>query len=363
MASTVYFYSMACRKSSQTKESKIARLLSLMKLPEVVVKDQPCAIKLHFGEPGNDTHLNPQLVQVVVDKVRAAGAKPFLPDPPTLYNGTRHNAVDHLNTALRHGFAPGVVDAPVIIADGLFGENEIPVTIDAKNFKEVQIATEIVKSPAMVVLSHFKGHEMAGFGGAIKNLAMGCASKAGKRDQHGTKVQVNHEKCIGCGSCVRHCPEHALSIVDGKSTCDRSKCIGCFECMTVCEPKAIEINWETDVPAFMERLTEYAYGAVKGHEGHVCYINFVMNVTPDCDCAGWSDMPMIPDVGILASLDPVALDQACFDLVQKQPLLTNMDLQGRDLFTARWPHTHGHIQIDYAEELGMGTKDYELKVL
>ena len=113
----------------------------------------------------------------------------------------------------------------------------------------------------------------------------------------------------------------------------------------------------------MERLTEYAYGAVKGHEGHVCYINFVMNVTPDCDCAGWSDMPMIPDVGILASLDPVALDQACFDLVQKQPLLTNMDLQGRDLFTARWPHTHGHIQIDYAEELGMGTKDYELKVL
>ena len=165
MASTVYFYSMACRKSSQTKESKIARLLSLMKLPEVVVKDQPCAIKLHFGETGNDTHLNPQLVQVVVDKVRAAGAKPFLTDTTTLYNGTRHNAVDHLNTALRHGFAPGVVDAPVIIADGLFGENEIPVTIDAKNFKEVQIATEIVKSPAMVVLSHFKGHEMAGFGG------------------------------------------------------------------------------------------------------------------------------------------------------------------------------------------------------
>ena len=246
MASTVYFYSMACRKSSQTKESKIARLLSLMKLPEVVVKDQPCAIKLHFGETGNDTHLNPQLVQVVVDKVRAAGAKPFLTDTTTLYNGTRHNAVDHLNTALRHGFAPGVVDAPVIIADGLFGENEIPVTIDAKNFKEVQIATEIVKSPAMVVLSHFKGHEMAGFGGAIKNLAMGCASKAGKRDQHGTKVQVNHEKCIGCGMCAKACPYDA-PVLDAQAKKMR-KCDGCLDrlsqskaplCVEACPQRAI----------------------------------------------------------------------------------------------------------------------------
>lgn len=363
MASTVYFYSMSCRKSSQTKEAKIARLLSLMKLPEVVVKDKPCAIKLHFGETGNDTHLNPQLVQVVVEKVRAAGAKPFLTDTTTLYGGTRHNAVDHLNTALRHGFAPGVVDAPVIIADGLFGDNEIMVPIKAKNFSQTRIATEIVKAPSMVVLSHFKGHEMAGFGGAIKNLAMGCASRLGKKDQHGTSVQINADKCIGCGSCVRHCPEKALSLVDHKSQCDHTKCIGCFECMTVCEPKAIEVDWATDVPAFMERLTEYACGAVQGKEGHICYINFVMNVTPDCDCAGWSDMPMIPDVGILASLDPVALDQACFDLVQKQPLLTNMELNGRDLFTARWPYTLGHIQIDYAEELGMGTKDYELKVL
>ena len=362
MASTVYYCSMSCRKHSQTKAAKIARLCALLKLNEVVVKDKPCAIKLHFGETGNDTHLNPQLVQVVVDKVRAAGALPFMTDTTTLYSGTRHNAVDHLNTALRHGFAPGVVDAPTIIADGLFGENDLPVTINARHFKDVHIATEIVKVPSMVVLSHFKGHEMAGFGGAIKNLAMGCASQRGKRDQHGTTVSVNEEKCIGCGSCVRICPEQAMSLQENKkSHCDSSKCIGCFECMTVCEPKAIEIDWATDVPAFMERLTEYAYGAVKGYEEHICYINFVMNVTPDCDCAGWSDMPMIPDVGILASHDPVALDQACFDLVQKAPLLASLDLQGRDIFTARWPHTHGTIQLRYAEELGMGTREYELK--
>ncbi len=362
MASTVYYCNMSCRKHSQTKSAKIAKLCNLLNLKDVVVPNQPCAVKLHFGEGGNDTHLNPQLVQVVVDKIRSAGALPFMTDTTTLYSGTRQNAVNHLNTALRHGFAPGVVDAPVIIADGLFGANEVPVAINAKNFKTVRIATEIAHAPAMVVLSHFKGHQMAGFGGAIKNLAMGCASRNGKRDQHGVSVFVDQEKCLGCGQCVRICPEKAMSIGEDKhSRCDSSKCIGCFECMTVCEPKAIDIDWETDIPAFMERLTEYAYGAVKGREQHVCYINFVMNITPDCDCAGWSDLPMVPDVGILASHDPVALDQACFDLVQKQPLLADMDLQGRDIFEARWPYTRGTIQLTYGEKLGMGSREYTLQ--
>ncbi len=361
MASTVYFYSMSCRKYTQNKVAKTKRLLDMLKVKDVVVKDQPCAVKLHFGELGNDTHLKPQFIQAVVEKIRAVGALPFLTDTNTLYSGSRINAVKHLNTTIRHGFAPGVVDAPVIIADGLFGENDLPVPINGKHFKEVHIATEIVKAPAMVVVSHFKGHEMAGFGGAIKNLAMGCAGRRGKTDQHGTTVAVNAEKCIGCGHCVHICPEKAMSIGEDKhSHCDDTKCIGCFECMTVCEPKAIEIDWATDIPAFMERLAEYAYGAVKGREEHVVYVNYVMNVTPDCDCAAWSDRPMIPDVGILASHDPVALDQACFDLVQKAPILIDLDLQGRDIFTARWPHTRGIIQITHAEELGMGTREYEL---
>ncbi len=362
MASTVYFCSMSCRKESQSKEAKVARLLALLKLKDRVVKGKPCAVKLHFGEGGNDTHLNPQLVQVAVEKIREAGGLPFLTDTTTLYSGTRNNAVDHLNTALRHGFAPGVVDAPIIIADGLFGENDVPVAIDGKHFKEVHIASEIARVPAMVVLSHFKAHMMGGFGGALKNLAMGCASKRGKRDQHETTVAVNPELCVGCGRCVRICPEQAMSLgEDKKSRCDGEKCIGCFECMTVCESSAIEIDWATDVPAFTERMMEYAAGAVIGREEHVCYVNFIMNVTPDCDCAGWSDMPMVPDIGILASADPVALDQACFDLVQKAPLLTPLDLQGRDIFTARWPHTRGPIQLRHAEEMGMGSREYELK--
>ena len=173
MASTVYYYTMDCRTEHQNKESKVARLCNLLKLKDIVVPGRPCAIKLHFGETGCDGHLNPQLVQAAVQKVREAGALPFLTDTTTLYSGTRHNAVDHINTAIRHGFAPGVVDAPVIIADGLFGQNDLPVEINCKHFKTVRIATEIVHTPAMVVLAPFKGHEAAGFGGAIKNLGHG----------------------------------------------------------------------------------------------------------------------------------------------------------------------------------------------
>ncbi len=363
MASTVYYYTMDCRTEHQNKESKVARLCNLLKLKDIVVPGRPCAIKLHFGETGCDGHLNPQLVQAAVQKVREAGALPFLTDTTTLYSGTRHNAVDHINTAIRHGFAPGVVDAPVIIADGLFGQNDLPVEINCKHFKTVHIATEIVHTPAMVVLSHFKGHEAAGFGGAIKNLAMGCASQRGKEDQHGCHVNVNQEKCVGCGTCVKICPRQAMSITDKKCHCDPTKCVGCFECMTVCPQGACEVDWATDLPAFTERLTEYAYGAVKGLQGHVMYINFVMNVTPDCDCVAWSDMPLVPDLGILASLDPVALDQACFDLVNQAPQLTDLKRDGKDIFTARWPYTHGPIQLEYGEKIGLGTREYDLKKL
>ena len=154
-----------------------------------------------------------------------------------------------------------------------------------------------------------------------------------------------------------------MSIRDNKCNCDPTKCVGCFECMTVCPQEACEVDWATDLPAFTERLTEYAYGAVKGLQGHVMYINFVMNVTPDCDCVAWSDMPLVPDLGILASLDPVALDQACFDLVNQAPQLTDLKRDGKDIFTARWPYTHGPIQLKYGEKIGLGTREYDLKKL
>lgn len=361
MAAIVYMAGIHSRNENNNKGAKVDRLCDALNLADIVKKGDLCGIKLHFGEYGNDSHINPAFVRRVVNKVRNAGANPFLTDTSTLYSGMRKNAVDHLNVACLHGFTQATVAAPVIIADGLYGENDIPVTIDRKHFKQVMIADGIRRAPALVVLSHFKGHEMAGFGGAIKNLAMGGASVRGKRDQHATHVQIDTSKCIGCGRCVKVCPQEALSMVDGKSHVDISKCIGCFECITVCPAKAISIDWSTEMVPFVERMTEYAYGVVKGREKNICYINFVLNVTPDCDCVSWSDVPLVADIGILASHDPVALDAACFDLVNKATALDPAFAEAADKFTARWPHTRGDIQLSYGEEIGLGTREYTIE--
>lgn len=361
MPSIVYMTSNKSRTENTSKGAKVDKLCDALNLKKIVKRNDVCGIKLHFGEYGNDTHINPAFVRHVVDKVRKAGANPFLTDTSTLYSGMRHNAVDHLNVACLHGFVQAVVNAPVIIADGLYGENDIPVTIDRKHFKQVWIADGIRRAASLVVLTHFKGHEMAGFGGAIKNLAMGGASIRGKRDQHATHVQIDQEKCIGCGRCVKVCPQHALTLIDKKSHVDISKCIGCFECITVCPVKAISIDWSTEMVPFVERMTEYAYGVVKGRERRICYINFLLNVTPDCDCVSWSDAPLVADIGILASTDPVALDQACFDLVCKSTALDPKFAGVADKFTARWPHTRGDIQLSYGEEIGLGSREYTLE--
>lgn len=361
MPSTVYMADIHSRSATTNMCSKVDRLCDALNLKRIIKRNDLCGIKLHFGEYGNDTYLHPPYVRHVVDKVINAGGKPFLTDSSTLYSGMRHNAVDHLNVAALHGFARSVVNAPVIIADGLFGENDIPVAINKKHFREVFIADAIRRAPSLVVLSHFKGHEMAGFGGAIKNLAMGGASVRGKREQHATHVQIDESKCVGCGRCVKVCPQQALSLVDNKSHVDVSKCIGCFECITVCPEKAISIDWATEMQPFVERMTEYAYGVVKGREKHICYMNFVLNVTPDCDCVEWSDAPLVADIGILAGTDPVALDQACFDLVNKAQALDSRLQDAADKFTARWPHTRGEVQLSYGEEIGLGSREYTLE--
>ena len=322
------------------------------------------AIKMHFGELGNMAYLRPQYAKVVADLVKEQGGMPFLTDCNTLYPGSRKHALEHMDCANFNGFNTVTTGCQIIIGDGLRGTDDVEVPVkNGEYIEKAKIGRAIMDADVFISLSHFKGHEAAGFGGAIKNLAMGCASQRGKEDQHGCHVNVNQEKCVGCGTCVKICPRQAMSITDKKCHCDPTKCVGCFECMTVCPQEACEVDWATDLPAFTERLTEYAYGAVKGLQGHVMYINFVMNVTPDCDCVAWSDMPLVPDLGILASLDPVALDQACFDLVNQAPQLTDLKRDGKDIFTARWPYTHGPIQLEYGEKIGLGTREYDLKKL
>ena len=198
--------------------------------------------------------------------------------------------MDHLETAYRHGFTPYVVDAPVIMADGVTSKCYEEVAVNLKHFASVKIAQAFLSANAMVVLSHFKGHAMGGFGGAIKNLAMGCAPQAGKIDQHGRNVVI-YPKCIGCGQCVPLCPRNALSLEKAEkgrhAVIDKERCIGCYECVTACKQGAIGVDTPNEYSDFAERMAEYAYGAVKGKEGRICYLNFLLNVTPQCDCAGW----------------------------------------------------------------------------
>lgn len=365
MSSDVFFVNFRARKPGDNKINKIRKLFDKANFKQIIGNNDLTAVKIHFGEKGNDSFINPVFVRQITDKIKECSGKPFVTDTNTLYSGSRHNAVEHLITAIEHGFDYSVIGAPLIISDGLKSENYCEVEINKKHFRNVKIAGDIEKADSMIVMSHFKGHEMAGFGGSIKNLAMGCAPAAGKKDQHSTRPVVNENKCVGCKKCEEVCPVNAAVVSAGKSIIDSDKCIGCGECMTVCPVKAIKLDWSVELKEFTEKMTEYAFGAANNKKGKVGYINFLMNITPDCDCVPWSDAPIVPDIGILASNDPVALDKASLDLVNKQlgfedSLLRCNHQHGKDKFKGLRENTFGDIQIVYGEEIGLGNSNYNL---
>ena len=365
MASTVYNARMGAHNPQDNNCAKIQKLCDAAGLSRIISEGDLTAIKLHFGELGNDTFIKPIYVRQVVDLVRRYGGIPFLTDTNTMYIGSRHNAADHLTTAVRHGFAYAVVDAPIVIADGLTGNNYAEVSIPGKHFSSVKIARDILDTQTMVVLTHVKGHALSGFGGAIKNLAMGCAPPPGKRDQHqGMQAEVSESLCTGCGYCITQCPFGSISMRD-KAFVDKSICYGCSACLQVCPEHAISFIWDRDVPAFLERMAEYALGAVAGLPGKVLYVSFLTDITPDCDCVPWSDAPIVPDIGFLASTDPVAIDAAALDLINAEQGLEYSSLQchhgrGENKFTGVWKKVEGRHIVDYGHSLGLGSKEYTL---
>lgn len=368
MSSKVWFASFRTRNAAGNKINRLKQLMEAMDIASVVGKDDLTAIKLHFGERGNDSYLNPVFARQVVDKVKALGGKPFLTDTNTLYLGSRKNSVDHLETALEHGYSYATVGAPLIIADGLRSKNYIELPIEGKFFSRIKMARDIAEADSMVVLSHFKGHQMSGFGGAIKNLAMGCSPSDGKEDQHAyIHPVIETPRCVGCGQCASHCPEQAITIDNSKASVAFSKCIGCGECATVCPVTCITMGKNnTDLSDFVHRMTEYAFGIAQQKKNKTAYINFVMNITPECDCCGWSDSFIVPDIGIMASYDPIALDKACADKVNAQhgnadSMLKQEHLApGMDKFKGIYSNIPWEVQVEYGEKLGMGSQQYEI---
>ncbi|MFZ5571957.1 MAG: DUF362 domain-containing protein [Thermodesulfobacteriota bacterium] len=364
-ASSVYFIDLKATPKENLL-TKIGKLLETAGLKDTFHKRDLVAVKLHFGELGNTAFIRPVYLRKIVEEIRKAGGDPFLTDCNTVYAGTRSDAVNHLRTATANGFAYSVVQAPLIIADGLRGKTETVIRINQKNFKEVYIGTEIVQADALISVAHFKGHELSGFGGTIKNLGMGCASRKGKLAQHSTvSPAVKAKKCVGCGDCIPHCSQKALALIEKKAVIDAGKCIGCGECILICPNEAIQIQWNQSVPVFLENMAEYTMGVLKGKRGRALFINFLTNISPACDCYSHNDTPIVRDIGILASKDPVAIDQASVDLVNRETALPGAALKtntaaGEDKFKGIYPYVEWPHQLDYAESLGIGTRSYEL---
>ncbi|OGP67521.1 MAG: 4Fe-4S ferredoxin [Deltaproteobacteria bacterium RBG_13_47_9] len=374
MKSHVFFSDLKV-SSGKTLLDKLDILIDHTRLKEKIREKDLVAIKLHFGERGNTGFVRPIFLRRVVDRVKQLKGKPFLTDTNTLYTGTRSEAVSHLTTASGNGFTESVVNAPLLIADGLRGNSAVKVQIDKPIFKTVSIAQAIYMADVLISVAHFKGHELTGFAGALKNLGMGCSSREGKLSQHSNiSPRVKRKACKGCELCLGWCPQNAIAMVSsepkagGKHSIafiNSNNCIGCGECILSCPSGAIRVQWNETLPLFQKKMVEHAYGALQKKEGKTLCLNFLMRISPACDCHGFSDTPIVNDIGILSSEDPVAIDQASVDLVNGEMGNPSSKLSGawepgENKFRALYPEVDWKIQLDYAEQIGLGTREYEL---
>ena len=363
--SKVYFTNLRTHNSVSLPE-KLKRLIKKAGIGTIDFDKKYVAIKIHFGEPGNLAYLRPNYAKAVADVVKELGGKPFLTDCNTLYVGGRKNALDHLESAYENGFSPFSTGCHVIIADGLKGTDEALVPVEGGEYvKEAKIGQAVMDADVFISLAHFKGHEATGFGGTLKNIGMGCGSRAGKMEQHSAgKPHVNQENCIGCRQCTKICAHDAITITDRKASIDHNKCVGCGRCIGVCPKDAVLPASDESNDILNCKIAEYTKAVVQGRP--CFYINMVIDVSPYCDCHAENDAAIVPDVGFFASFDPVALDMACADAVNRQPVISNSVLGDHqhihegDHFHKVSPDTDWIVAIEHAEKLGLGTREYEI---
>ena len=369
--SKVYSTDFRCRPDEGPAD-KLKRLIRAAGIGNIDMDGKFVAIKMHFGELGNMTFLRPNYARAVVDVVRELGGKPFLTDCNTLYPGSRKNAIEHLYCAWQNGFTPLTAGCPVIIADGLKGTDDIAVPVNGGEYiKEAKIGHAIMDADIFISLTHFKGHEMTGFGGTIKNIGMGSGSRAGKKDQHSNgKPVIDGDLCRGCRRCMRECANNGLVFDEEKKkmTVDYDNCVGCGRCIGACNFDAIDFAQDAACKELNCRMAEYTKAVVDGRPNF--HISLICDVSPTCDCNSGNDTPIIPDVGMFASFDPLALDQACVDACLRQTPLPGSQLTDEmarpdfhdrhDHFDNTNPNTEYKTCLAHAEKIGLGSREYEL---
>lgn len=366
MASKVYFADLRA-DVHENLQQKLTRLMKTAGMGDIDFRDKFVAIKLHFGEPGNLAFLRPNWARTVADFVKERGGKPFLTDCNTLYVGGRKNALDHMDSAMLNGFNPVTTGCQIIIGDGLKGSDEVEVPVVGGEYvKNAKIGRAVMDADVFISLTHFKGHEEAGFGGCLKNIGMGCGSRAGKMEQHNAgKPHVAQKHCIGCGQCRKICAHGAPIIENGKAHIDHDRCVGCGRCIAVCPKNAVQINWDETTTNLNRKIAEYTKAVV---DGRPCFhISLVIDVSPNCDCRPENDMAIVPNVGMFASFDPVALDMACVDAVNAQTPLrgsaaddAHAKAHVHDHFQRLHPDTNWRSCLEHGEKIGIGTREYEL---
>jgi len=333
-------------KASDTKDwseiSEIAKtLIEKIVSDKNITLNKQIPIKCHFGEDGNISFLPPKVYDGIIDYLEENNVKCSYIETNALYNGQRMYKNAHIQLAIEHGFKR----LPIIIADGRIGEHYYDEPIDKLFFSKCKIGAEYKNYSQIVVCSHFKGHSIAGYGGAIKQLAMGFAARGGKLEQHSKMhPKVNEIACLCCKKCKSICSTGAITI-DKVSHIDQDICISCAGCIAVCPNNAITFTWQSD--SFLKKLAEYAYAATRNKQN--IYVNFLCNITEDCDCMSIRMKPITENIGVMVSLDPIAIDTATLDIFQRN---TNSNL-----------FNNGRTTLEYGESIGLGTRNYNLEIV